>query len=57
MNLTIERDKWVRGGTNEKSELLNSRGNMCCLGFYCRTLGFKAKTILDLATPGEVANS
>lgn len=35
--LVINRDKWTRGNINQSvygTELLNSDGCMCCLGFY-----------------------
>ena len=57
MNLTIERNKWARGGMNGQSALLNNRGNMCCLGFYCAALGFSLTEIDDLGMPAELANN
>ncbi len=32
-DLVIDRQKWARGKSNGVSALLNSDGNMCCLGF------------------------
>ena len=42
--LIIDRSKWRTGGhkyneSHGKTLLLNTQGNMCCLGFYCLQLG------------------
>ena len=39
MDLVIDREKWVRGGRGGESALLNSVGNMCCLGFAAIAVG------------------
>ena len=54
--LTINRNKWARGGYNGDSMLLNTESNMCCLGFACRALGVSAKTIKQVAMPDSLAN-
>ena len=50
MKLTINRKRWLRG--DGSSMLLRSADKkMCCLGFYCRAVGFKPREIRDLGTP------
>jgi hypothetical protein len=51
--LRINRKRWARGSKNGNSELLNSEGNMCCLGFACRKLGLKPDDILNMGTPAS----
>jgi len=53
MNLTINRKKWSRGNVfpTEETSLLTERGHMCCLGFYCRKIGYTKSSIVDQATP------
>lgn len=52
--LTINRAKWARGGYNGDSMLLNSKGNMCCLGFACRVVGIPANKLKGIGTPQTV---
>jgi hypothetical protein len=52
--LTIDRNKWARGGYNGEAALLNDDGNMCCLGFACRASGLAAKTIKGIGLPGDL---
>ncbi len=54
--LVVERSKWLRGGKDgdgmgASSTLLNSDGHMCCLGFACKTLGFRDSTIFSKGSP------
>jgi len=56
MNLTIDRKKWWRGKGKEESSLLKKDGRMCCLGFYCRKLGYTKKDIYLKRTPESVCN-
>jgi hypothetical protein len=49
--LTIDRKKWVRGDIGGESRLLNKQGNMCCLGFACKALGFRESAIDDITSP------
>jgi hypothetical protein len=55
--LTIERSRWARGGKNGESALLNDDGNMCCLGFACKVLGFKDSTVKNHGVPSDLVNS
>jgi hypothetical protein len=55
--LTIDRSKWVCGNYfgDDSSFLLNPQiKRMCCLGFLCRSLGWKKSEITDLSQPGEL---
>ncbi len=36
--LIIDRSNWARGGIGGVASLLNTDGNMCCLGFLCSNL-------------------
>lgn len=49
----VSRRRWVNAGARAKgiSSLLNSHGNMCCLGFACRAMGFKPSEIRLKASP------
>jgi hypothetical protein len=55
--LIIDRSKWRTGGSNFNyrfggTELLNDKGMMCCLGFYCLQIGNKSKQeIFEIALP------
>ena len=56
--LVIDRRKWLRN-TQRKEDfdscLLNSRGKMCCLGFYAKQFcGATDKKLLDKTTPETV---
>jgi len=46
MKVVIERAKWVRGGKNGWSSLLNDKGCMCCLGFVAKAHGYEDKHLL-----------
>jgi hypothetical protein len=52
--LTIERRKWYRGKGSDESVLLNSRGEMCCLGFDAIANGLSQDCILGMETPAAV---
>lgn len=50
--LVIDRQRWLRGETANKSYLLRLEDcKMCCLGFYCLMLGFTEEEIQNLTTP------
>lgn len=55
--LIINRAKWARGGKNGSAALLNSAGNMCCLGFACARLGFTKDQLADEGEPLSLAES
>ena len=58
--LIIDRSKWRTGGsaydeTHGYTQLLNEKGNMCCLGFYCLQIGgIHKKDIYENAQPDEL---
>ena len=48
--LTIDRQRWVRGRNKSygNSGLLNEKGRMCCLGFWCHfTNGIPKSDLID----------
>jgi len=52
--LIIDRRRWLRGEgeDNERSFLYRSSDKkMCCLGFYCRAIGYSIADIRDVSTP------
>jgi hypothetical protein len=51
---TIDRKKWYRGKGPRQSKLLNSRGQMCCLGFYAKACGIPRDNMYGEATPSDV---
>lgn len=51
---TIDRSKWVRGGENGASRLLNYAYFMCCMGFYARACGVPTTDLLGRSYPDEV---
>ena len=57
---TINRSKWVQGGGRDNisilgfSELLNKKGNMCCLGFYSEACGVPRKELKGRHSPANV---
>lgn len=58
LKLIIKRSKWLRGETEEDSQLLSpNTGKMCCLGFLARQCGYTAKDIKGILTPEDVANT
>lgn len=56
MKLVIDRLKWARGGMNGPPMLLNSDGNMCCLGFAAIECGLKDSDILGIGAWEEMNN-
>jgi hypothetical protein len=52
----VKRNKWLRGNTDD-STLLDSRGRMCCLGFYSRACGLPKKMIADESAPANAVNN
>lgn len=55
MKLIIDRDKWIRGETEERSRLLRSSdGKMCCLGFYSKANGYSDDEIEGINSPCEL---
>lgn len=55
--LVIDRSKWARGGVNGDAMLLNSQGNMCCLGFACLAVGLSTHDISGHGVPEDLAYS
>jgi hypothetical protein len=60
IKVTIDRARWRTGKKSVNAtgkgdtELLNSEGYMCCLGFCCQAAGVSAKLILGNATPSDL---
>lgn len=54
ITLTIDRKRWARGGKNGEAALLNTDGNMCCLGFACKKLGVSEEQLLNKSMPESV---
>ncbi len=52
--VVIKRSKWLRGDLF-KSCLLNDKGEMCCLGFLARKIGFTSSEILDINQPDDLS--
>lgn len=54
----IDRAKWVCGDNSDQwdnpSSLLNTQGNMCCLGQIMSQCGFHDDELRDLVSPAEV---
>ena len=59
LELVIDRSRWARGGLNGCPAMLNGQGNMCCLGFLARALGYSKEELRQdghpLSDPDEVA--
>lgn len=61
--LKIDRSKWRTGSESADAtgegdtQLLNDKGFMCCLGFYCNQVGIKRVLLIDAATPGDLPGS
>lgn len=55
--LTINRKRWARGGKNGDAALLNTEGNMCCLGFACKKLGFSVNEINGIGAPCDLMDA
>ena len=61
-HLIIDRNKWRTGGAIYdkrfgNTELLNDRGMMCCLGFYCLQIGNKSPNEISERALPESLNS
>lgn len=55
LKVVVNRKKWARGGEGGNSSLLNTRGNMCCLGFAAMATGkVKRKDIRDRGGPEDL---
>ena len=60
--LIIDRSKWRTGGVElydkyGDTKILNDKGMMCCLGFYCTQIGNKSKQeIFEIALPESLEN-
>ena len=61
MKVVIDRTKWRRGGDRHelvkeggKTQLLNDKGMMCCLGFVSKACGHTDKDILYVGGPGGI---
>lgn len=50
----IDRSKWWRGKGEEESRLLNSHGQMCCLGFVCEAFGASSEQLREVSWPTSV---
>jgi len=57
MKFTVERNKWLRGQGAAQSDLLNSAGKMCCLGFYSLACGLRYENILHVTSPASIDDS
>lgn len=72
LKLVIKRKKWVNGSNNSDallnkelketdwagaSELLNDKGNMCCLGFLGKACGIPKSSLLNECVPFEAIRS
>lgn len=55
MKLTIDRERWSRGG-KQATYLLDSHGQMCCLGFYSLACGFTEAEIKLKALPTDLCS-
>lgn len=55
--LTIDRSKWARRGLNGYSQLLNSKGAMCCLGFYTKACGATDQQLRGIPGPASLKDS
>lgn len=58
MRIVVNRDKWANPSFNNgDSALLNSRGNMCCLGFALLQCGVPEDGLSDIGTPEGISLS
>lgn len=55
-SFTVVRSRWARGGKLGDRELLNSDGNMCCLGFYGLACGIDREDLSGRCYPAYVPN-
>lgn len=56
-SFTVDGKRWCRGGKGGYSALLNTQGNMCCLGFYARACGVQAGDICGVPDPCSLTYS
>ena len=56
MKLTIDRNTWLRGETDESKLLRSSDNKMCCLGFLALALNASKEEISDQSTPGTACS-
>lgn len=55
LKVTIDRQLWIRGASNNNSYLLRDSDNkMCCLGFACVAAGIPKKDINQVREPASV---
>lgn len=48
---TVERSRWLRGEGSDASRLLRSEDHlMCCVGFFCKAMGFTDDELLEMST-------
>jgi len=52
--LTIDRARWVNGNHGHESQLLNSHGEMCCLGFLGKACGVSDDSMLSTLYPSGI---
>ena len=50
IQVEVVRKKWYRGKGGDDSRLLCESGQMCCIGFLARRLGYKPREIRDVST-------
>lgn len=53
MEFTVKRSQWSRGNSKGETALLNSRGNLCCLGFFARQYGVSDENLIHEAAPND----
>jgi hypothetical protein len=51
---TIDRAKWLNGSIPDDSALRDTKGRMCCLGFYAKACGVKAKPLTGKGYPHQL---
>lgn len=60
IDVVIDRSKWRTGGTGPNktgygpTQLLNTKGFMCCLGFICKASGYSDEDIGCSYSPEEL---
>lgn len=54
--LKIKRRTWYRGHLAYSFLRRVEDNKMCCLGFYCKHVGYKKKEILGVSVPEELAD-
>lgn len=52
--LRINRKTWYRGFVSDSYLRRIKDQKMCCLGFYCRSIGYTVRDILGLSTPQDL---